>query len=62
MIIEVIRKTGPDRDEMIDAFAGLDYRNGITGEIRFDTYGNRMGAAGMMTVTNRTPMIIKKDE
>jgi len=62
LIIEVIKKKGPARDEIIDAFTKLNYRSGITGGIRFDSYGNRMGTPGIMTFINRIPTVINENE
>ena len=61
-IIEVIQKSGPDRDKIIDAFAEINYITGVTGEIRFDTNGNRMGIPGIMTIKNGNPYVIAGDK
>ncbi len=62
LIIDVIKKHGPDRNKMIDVFAETNYKTGVTGEIRFDSFGNRMGIPGLMTIKNGNPLAIKADE
>ncbi|UCG28371.1 MAG: ABC transporter substrate-binding protein, partial [Bacteroidales bacterium] len=62
LIIEVIKRSEPDRDRIIDAFAEMTYKIGITGEIRFDSYGNRIGIPDLMTVKNGIPIIIHRDD
>jgi len=62
LIIEVIQKSGPDRDKIIDAFAEINYTTGVTGEIRFDSNGNRMGIPGIMTIKNGNPHVLAGDE
>ena len=59
LLIEVIQKCGPDRDKIIDAFAEMDYTTGVTGEIRFDIKGNRIGIPGILTIKNGNPHIIE---
>jgi len=61
VIIEVIKKAGPDRDKIIDAFSKINYKTGITGEIQFDKNGNRSGNAGLMLIKNGVPIAIEKD-
>jgi branched-chain amino acid transport system substrate-binding protein len=62
LIIEAIKKNGQDRDKIIDTFTEINYKTGITGEIRFDNHGNRMGIPDLMTVKNGIPIVIKIDE
>ena len=62
LIIEVIQKSGPDRDKIIDAFAEINYKTGVTGEIRFDANGNRIGIPDLMTIKNGIPVVIKKNQ
>ena len=59
LIIEVVKKTGPDRDKIIKGMTEINYKNGVTGEIRFDSFGNRMGTPGLMTIKNGKPVAIK---
>lgn len=61
VIIEVIKRAGPDRDEIIDAFAETDFKTGVTGEIQFDENGNRSGNASLMTIDNGKPHVIEED-
>ncbi len=60
VIIEVIKKAGPDRDKIIDAFSKVNY-SGITGEIQFDKNGNRIDKPGLMKISNGKPVVIEKD-
>lgn len=60
VIIEVIKKAGPDRDKIIDAFSTVNY-SGITGEIQFDKNGNRISKVGLMRIDNGNPVPIEKD-
>ncbi len=62
VIIDVIRRVGADRDRIIEAFAGTNYKSGITGEIQFDENGNRAGRAYLMTVRNGIPVKMAGDE
>jgi branched-chain amino acid transport system substrate-binding protein len=62
LIIEAIKKNGPDRDKIIDTFTKINYKAGVTGEIRFDAHGNRIGIPNLMVIQNGIPVIIKKDE
>ena len=62
LIIEAIKKSGPGRDEIIEALTEIHYRTGVTGEIRFDADGNRHGMPDIMTVKNGKPVVIKTDE
>ncbi|MCK5134958.1 MAG: ABC transporter substrate-binding protein [Bacteroidales bacterium] len=62
VVIEVISKSGPDHDKIIDAFAETNYKTGVTGEIQFDANGNRMGISGLMTIKNGKPVVISADE
>jgi branched-chain amino acid transport system substrate-binding protein len=62
LIIEAIKKNGPDRDKIIDTFTKINYKTGVTGEIRFDTHGNRIGIPDLMTIKNGIPIFIKTDK
>jgi len=62
MIIEFVKKYGPDRNKMIELFAGTNYKTGVTGEIRFDGDGDRLGIPDMMTIKNGKPVAIKTVE
>ena len=61
VIIDVIRRGGPDRDGIIEAFDDTDYPSGITGSIRFDARGNRSGRVDLMTVRNGKPSKLTTD-
>ncbi|VAW17419.1 Branched-chain amino acid ABC transporter, amino acid-binding protein (TC 3.A.1.4.1) [hydrothermal vent metagenome] len=59
VIIEVIKRAGPGRNKIVDAFAETDYKNGVTGEIKFDVNGSRAGNAGLMIIKNGCPVAIR---
>lgn len=61
VIIDVIKRAGPNRDKIIDAFAETNYKNGVTGEIKFDGNGNRVGIPDLMIIKNESPVALKKD-
>lgn len=56
VIIDVIMRSGPDRDKIIDAFAEINYKTGVTGEIQFDSNGNRTGIPALMKIKNGKPV------
>ncbi len=62
LIIEAVKKGGTDRDKIIDAFTEINYKHGVTGEIRFDADGNRLGASEIMCIKNSGPVVIKLDD
>jgi len=55
VILEVIKKAGPDRNKIIDVFSTVNY-SGITGEIQFDKNGNRIGEVGLIEIHNGHPV------
>ncbi len=59
VIIEVIKRAGPDRNKIVDAFAGTNYKNGVTGEIKFDVNGSRIGNAGLMIIKDGCPVALQ---
>jgi len=60
VIIECVKKAGPDRDKIIDAFSKTNY-SGITGRIQFDENGNRLGKVGLMRIKDGKPVPIKEN-
>ncbi len=58
VIIEAVKKAGPDRDKVIEALSTIRYF-GSTGEIRFDEKGNRAGKARLMLVKNGVPSFFR---
>jgi len=50
-----------DRDRIIEAFAEVHHKSGITGDIQFDEKGNRSGNSGLMTIRKGNPYIIAVD-
>ena len=62
LIVEVINSHGADREKVIEGCAGVYYKKGVTGEIRFDSDGNRVGLPGMMTVRDGRPFAIGRSE
>ena len=61
IIIEIIKKTGPDRDKIIDALSKIRY-SGVTGEIQFDNKGNRGDKTGLMKLNNGDPIPIEENQ
>ena len=61
VIIGVIRRTGPDRERIIEALVEVNYKSGITGDIQFDEHGNRSGCSGLMTIRMGNPYLISVD-
>jgi len=62
LIIEAIKKSGADRDNIIDAFTEMKYKPGVTGENSFDVTGNRTGNPDLMIIENGRPLVIKADD
>lgn len=68
LIVEAVRNAKPDgnsilddRDNIIDAFSEMNYKNGVTGEIKFDENGNRPGKANLMLIKNGKPLLLTND-
>lgn len=45
-----------DRDKIIDAFSNMNYKDGVTGDIKFDKNGNRLNAVKLMRIKNGKPV------
>jgi len=50
LILEAIRKGGLDKWKIRDALANIDYARGVTGSIRFDAKGNRVGPVNLVRI------------
>ncbi|TAL62626.1 MAG: ABC transporter substrate-binding protein [Bacteroidetes bacterium] len=50
-IIKAIRNAGTDRDKILKSLKEIKF-DGVTGKIRFDDKGNRLGASGLMEIEN----------
>ena len=50
LIIEAIKSGGLDREKIRDALAGIEYPPGVTGPIRFDASGNRLGDINLIEI------------
>ena len=55
ILIEAVKNAGTGREEIQAYLSRIKYK-GATGEIRFDTRGNREGTADMMIVKNGIPL------
>ncbi len=55
IIIEAIKKAGSSRDKIIEELTKIRYKNGVTGNIRFDENGNRIGNPDLMIIKNGYP-------
>ena len=62
VIIEAIKKSGPDRSKIIDIFGEINYKTGVTGEIQFDPDGNRKGIPDLMTIREGSALVIRSDK
>lgn len=58
LIIKSIRNAGTDREDIQRYLKETSY-DGITGSIRFDDKGNRIGETGLMRIKNGIPLKIK---
>jgi branched-chain amino acid transport system substrate-binding protein len=59
LIIERVKKYGPDRDKIIDNFTEMNNMTGVTGRISFDAHGNRIGTPDLMIIMDGIPVLIK---
>lgn len=59
LIIEAIRSSKNDREKVQETMSKIDY-NGVTGTVRFDERGNRIGLPELKELRNRIPDIVKK--
>jgi len=60
LIIEAIREAGTDRDKISQTLAKIQYE-GVTGIIRFDEKGNRLGDPELIQIKNGIPVFVNKD-
>lgn len=59
LMIEAIRNSGFDREKIQAAMTKINYQ-GVTGPIRFDDKGNRVGTVGLVEIKNGVPVAVKK--
>ncbi len=57
LILEAIRRGGLTKGRIREALAGIEYSRGVTGPIRFDDKGNRMGTVNLMRVIKGRPSV-----
>ncbi len=57
LILEAIRKSGFDKEKIRDTLANIDYPQGVTGSIRFDANGNRVGPVNLIEIIKGRPII-----
>lgn len=55
LLIQAVRDSGPDRDNIQKSLMKLK-SEGVTGNIQFDTKGNRLNAGGLMEIKNGVPV------
>ena len=60
LIIEAIRNAGLDREKIQKSLAKIHYE-GVTGVIKFDDKGNRIGAATLMEIKNGIQIAVGRD-
>lgn len=58
LIVEAVRRVGLDREKIRDTLANTDYPQGITGPIRFDASGNRLGPVDLIKITQGGPRLL----
>ena len=59
LIIKAIKNAGTSREQIQKYFKEVNY-NGVTGTIRFDERGNRIGEVGLMRIKNGIPVKVEK--
>jgi len=59
LIIEAIRSSNINREKVQEAMSTIDY-TGVTGTVRFDQRGNRIGSPELKELKNRIPVTVKK--
>ena len=59
IIIEAVRSSRNDREKVQEVMSKTHY-NGVTGMVRFDKRGNRIGLPELKELRNRIPDIVKK--
>jgi branched-chain amino acid transport system substrate-binding protein len=60
LIIEAIKNSGPDRNKIQKSLKELNFE-GITGIIRFDEKGHRLGDPELIQIKNGIPVFVNKD-
>lgn len=58
VIVQAIEQVGLDRERIRDAVANIHYMQGVTGPIRFDAKGNRLGPVGLVEIINGRPSFL----
>ncbi len=58
LLIEAVRKYGPDRAGISDGLRGIEFKNAATGPIRFDKNGNRTTPVFMIQLIKGHPVIL----
>ena len=58
VIVQAIEQVGLDRERIRDAVANIHYMQGVTGPIRFDAKGNRLGPVGLVQIINGRPSFL----
>lgn len=58
LIIEAVRKAGPDRLGISNVLSEIDYQDAATGPIRFDSKGNRISPVFMIRLIKGHPVIL----
>jgi branched-chain amino acid transport system substrate-binding protein len=60
LIIEAIKKAGPDREKIRDVLKEINYAAGATGPIQFDGNGNRTSPVFMIRMIKGHPVLLKQ--
>ncbi len=59
LIIEAIEEAGLDRERIRDALAATEFLHGVSGAIRFDAKGNRLGPVDLIEIINGRPSFLQ---
>lgn len=60
VIVEAIERVGLDRAKIRDALSDIDYREGVTGRVRFDDKGNRVGDVELIEIVGGRPRFLHR--
>ena len=60
IIIQAIIKAGLDREAIRDRLAETDLKGGVTGPIRFDEHGNRIGSSEIIEIKHGKEVVLKE--
>lgn len=59
-ILEAIGRAGPDRERIREYLATSAYPDGVTGPVRFDAHGNRLGPLSLVEIRGERPGFLRR--